>query len=230
VSAPAPGPDNRPLQESLARLSGFFEVRLLAHDERLPAPWRPFDARTDLAGRISAVRDALTAPGGPVPGLRVSASVTHLGLVARIVAADLAVRALTTGAERLDLTSARWQDEIGGPFPFACEVTASTTTISVDPLIVAVTARIAESYRVSQRVLWGNVASTLNSAAVLLASTRPDLADLARHEADRLLADVRLEGGGLRSGPGFRRKSCCLMYHLATPGKPVCGDCILARE
>lgn len=230
MSTEAEGPDHRPLQESLARLSGFFEVRLLAPDERLPAPWRPFDATTEFAGRISAVRDALSAPGGPVPSLRVSASVTHLGLVARIVAADLAVRALTNGAGRLDLDSARWQDEIGGPFPFACEVTACTTAISLDPLIVAVTERIAGSYRVSQRVLWGNVASTLNSSAVLLASIRPDLADLAGQEADRLLADVRLEGGGLRSGPGFRRKSCCLMYHLATPGKPVCGDCILEPE
>jgi ferric iron reductase protein FhuF len=141
----------------------------------------------------------------------------------------MAVRALTTGARRLNLNSAWWQDEIGGPFPFACEVTARTTTVTVDPLIVAITEQIAEKHRVSRRVLWGNVASALNSSASMLASTRPDLADRARDEADRSLADPRIEGGTLRSGAGFRRKSCCLMYKLSTLHKPVCGDCILER-
>lgn len=229
MSAPSTDLNLRSLQEGLDRLSGFFVVRLLADEERLPPPWRPFGAYTDFASRVSAVRDGLRPPGGPVPGLRATASVTHLGLVARVVAADLAVRALTNGARRLDLGSAWWQDEIGGPFPFACKPIACTAPVSADPLIVAVTQRIAEDYRVSQRVLWGNVASALNGSAVLLASTRPDLAELARDEADRSLADVRVEDGELRSGPDFRRRSCCLMYHLSTPPTPVCGDCILQQ-
>ena len=45
--------------------------------------------------------------------------------------------------------------------------------------------------------------------------------------ADRVLADPRVDGGVLRSGPEFRRNSCCLIYQLAGDREACCGDCVL---
>jgi ferric iron reductase protein FhuF len=48
--------------------------------------------------------------------------------------------------------------------------------------------------------------------------------------ADAILADPRVDGGELRSGEDFRRKSCCLLYRLTGDRVAVCGDCVLAGD
>ena len=73
----------------------------------------------------------------------------------------------------------------------------------------------------------GNVASAANSAARLVATARPDRADAAHAAADQILADPRVEDGRLRSGPSFRRRSCCLIYRIAGTTAAACGDCVL---
>jgi ferric iron reductase protein FhuF len=93
--------------------------------------------------------------------------------------------------------------------------------------VEAITDACLAGYSVSPRVLWGNVASAAHSAAVLVGTSRTDLAGPARSAADRLLADDRVEGGTLRSEPGFRRRSCCLIYRLSGSTAAVCGDCVL---
>jgi hypothetical protein len=45
-----------------------------------------------------------------------------------------------------------------------------------------------------------------------------------------VLADHRVDGGNLHSGPGFRRRSCCLIYQAAGARVAVCGDCVLGRK
>ena len=54
-----------------------------------------------------------------------------------------------------------------------------------------------------------------------------EFARAAQSAADEKLADSRIDGGVLRSGPGFRRTSCCLIYRLAGSTAAVCGDCVL---
>jgi ferric iron reductase protein FhuF len=77
-------------------------------------------------------------------------------------------------------------------------------------------------------VLWGNVASAVNSAAVQVAAGRPDLSDRAWAVAAAFLASPRLAREAQRPGPAFRRSSCCLIYKIAPgPTSGVCGDCVL---
>jgi hypothetical protein len=87
---------------------------------------------------------------------------------------------------------------------------------------------------VSGRVLWGNVASAVNSAALQVARQRPDLAGDAWQAAGQLFASERLRDELHPPGPGFRRSSCCLFYRLALSPQQaqvdpsaVCGDCVL---
>jgi len=101
----------------------------------------------------------------------------------------------------------------------------------LDGAIAPVTAAVARLVPVSWRVLWGNVASAVNTAAAQVARQRPDLAPEAWRAACLLLADPRLPAESCPPGPRFRRSSCCLFYRLA-PGEPaaICGDCVLAAR
>lgn len=101
----------------------------------------------------------------------------------------------------------------------------------LDETITPVTAAVARLVTVSSRVLWGNVASAVNTAAAQVARQRPDLAPEAWLAAGHLLADPRLRAESCPPGPGFRRASCCLYYRL-TPGEPaaICGDCVLGTR
>jgi len=97
----------------------------------------------------------------------------------------------------------------------------------VGPAVEAVTVAIADRYRVSKQVLWGNIGSAANSAARLIAAARPDLTGTAHAVADSILTDPRIEDGAVRAGPHFRRRSCCLIYRIANDRAATCGDCIL---
>jgi FhuF-like iron-sulfur protein len=217
-----------------------------------PPPWRPFTELLDqpdrLDARIHAVRTALAANAGRPPSdidPRVAASVAHLGLVARLLAPTIAAAALGHGP----LTDPWWQDHLGGPFPLSAANPAPDQALDpafgpvADPPADQVAGRILFSgstmdllttaavtrFPIAPRVLWGNVASATNSAAQLVAATRPDLAAAARDAANAILADPRVEEGRLRAGPSFRRRSCCLIYRLSGTRRAVCGDCVLAR-
>jgi FhuF 2Fe-2S C-terminal domain len=90
-------------------------------------PWRSMGELADgsgvLAARVAEVR-ALLAAGGGRPAeaveLRVAASVTHLGLAARIVSPYLALAVLYGRAPvGLRLADLRWQPALGGPYPLS---------------------------------------------------------------------------------------------------------------
>jgi hypothetical protein len=187
------------------------------------------------------VRVALASRAGCAPEgieLRVAASVTQLGLAARLIAPVLAAQA---GRHQLDLRlgGVWWQDTVGGPMPLSVPGPAAAagadpgsppaTATLLDEVITPITVTAAALAPVSPRVLWGNVASAVNGAASQVAMARPELAAAAWATAVTFFRDPRLRAERNPPGPSFRRSSCCLIYRLAR-GKngPVCGDCVLA--
>jgi ferric iron reductase protein FhuF len=149
--------------------------------------------------------------------------VAQLGLVARLLAPAVAAAA---AGDALDLRphALWWQDDLGGVYPLSVTRGAAELHGSA---VERLTDLIGARYGVPVRTRWGNVASAVNSAANQIAAARPDLEPKARTAADRFLADPRLDGGVLRSGPAFRRRSCCLIYRAAGNRVAVCGDCVL---
>jgi hypothetical protein len=207
----------------------FFAV----HDHPAGAvpvlPWRPLRELLDepglLAERIAATHAYLARSGGN-PAPRVAASVTHLGLVARLVSPTLGVAVRSGAFPVLDLAELWWQPEPGGMFPLSAHY---RTGGSAEELVDGPLRTLTEMFEVSAKVLWGNVASAINGAATMIASSSPDLAGRAAVLADELLATPLLRNAGVRIDGRFRRRSCCLIYQAAaTPNRDaVCGDCVL---
>ena len=87
---PEDGPTLRDVTGGIAALGPFFAVGIHPPDAVPIQPWRPLLDLVEQPGlmitRIDAVRTALAA-GRPVQRIehKVAASVTHLGLVARLI-------------------------------------------------------------------------------------------------------------------------------------------------
>jgi len=189
-------------------------------------PWQRLSARISdgaLHDRVEYVATALRSPGNEPVESRTAASTDHLGLVARLVAAHICARALGWST---DLAAAEvwWYQPAGGPLQLSFARAPTRRNPLQDNAIVEFTDTIQRLYGVSPRVLWGNVGSAANSTLTLLQRARPDLVDAARKAADDLLRDSRIDGGTTRTGPDFRRHSCCLIYRA---GVGLCGDCVL---
>lgn len=221
--------------DGLAALGAFFAVEAHPTGAALQPPWRRLSELlkqpTTLDARVAATRAALAARGPDAArvDLRVAASVTQLGVVARLIAPALGAAAL--GFEAIDLAADDWwwRDVLGGPVPLSVSRVRSAARIALQGSFVErITEAVAGRYVVSRRVLWGNVGSAANSAARQVAVQRPDLRSSAFEIADRLLADTRVDGGTLRSGASFRRRSCCLIYRVANSRSAACGDCVLS--
>ena len=95
-----------------------------------------------------------------------------------------------------------------------------------------VTAAFATSFRLSHRVLRGNVASALAGASAMLAGSCPPRAGTAERLTAQVLAVEPPRGTGefVQPDPAvprleFMRHSCCLLYRV--PGAGTCGDCVL---
>jgi len=197
----------------------------------MPDGWQPLGSlavsRDALSAAVGQVRERLAAAGGRRTAdieLRVAASVTQLGLCARLIAPVLGAAALGGGLH-VDLGEAWWAPPPGGPFGLSLPRTALTAGDEGEPLAVLagpVTAltRATAPMSVSAQVLWGNVASAVNGAAAMIAAARPELAPAAAVAAGAMLSFPALAGSyqGRVATPGFRRHSCCLIYQLAPPG------------
>ncbi len=215
-----------------AEFGPFFATDTHTAAASVDGPWSTVAAALAnprrIDDRVERVRTALDAGAASKVSLRVAASVTHLGLVARLLAPALAA-AVTDTHLSLDPADIWWQDHLGGPFPL------SVATVDAEPaldgelpgVVDDLTALFDASYSVGPHVLGGNVASAINSAARMIGTARPELADAARRHADLFLAHPSIEGGYLRAGPGFRRRSCCLIYQVTGDRAAVCGDCVL---
>ena len=255
-----------------AAFGPFFEVEVHEADAPVGASWLTMAAALVdddvLVDRVRRVRRALTASAPAEVEARVAASVTHLGLTARLVAPALGA-AVTGASISLQPEHVWWRDELGGPFPLSVVLlgAADANPGAADAKPGAVEAKpgavdakpgaadanpgaaeaeygavdvdlgavgelsegFARRYPLSTRVLGGNVASAINSAARMIGMAVPDLADAALLHADRFLAHPDIEDGLLRSGPTFKRRSCCLIYRVSGDRTAVCGDCVLAR-
>lgn len=182
-----------------------------------------------LPRRVESVRNALSQRIGiPTAQIdqRVTASVAHLGLVARLVAPQVGAAALGCPIAAPSLDELWWQDRLGGPYPLSIAgpgVDTGRRRCAMETITQAFVLR----YGVSEQVLWGNIGSASNSAARIAADARPDCARSAYAAADEILGDARIDGGQLRAGPAFRRRSCCLFCQLTDDRTNVCGDCVL---
>jgi len=243
--------------DGLAALGPFFAVDIHPASSAVAAPWHAMSELVDdpavLRNRARAVRAHLAAAAErateAVP-LRVGASVTHLGLVARLVSPALAVAVATGEVLNLDLRCTRWQPSLGA-FPLSVQILTPMETGSgppgqrreLDQLAAMLASTVingpvrelvtaTRSLSVSPRILWGNVASAVNGAASVIATTRPSWAARARAVGSLLLNRAPLLGTSTRTPDGqFRRRSCCLIYRVARhPIDPVCGDCILRGD
>jgi hypothetical protein len=239
MDIPTPAwPARRVPREELARLGPYAAVDTHTPGQPAQPPWRSMRELTEdpavLEGRVLAVSAALSPGGDPTRvEPRVAASTTHLGLVARLIAPAVAVATLGGSPFDQRLDELWWQDRLGGPYPLsaasapAMERAPGTEVVLGDGVSV-LTTLIAERYRVSPRVLWGNTASAINSAAVQISRQQPDLTERSRFVAQALLSDPRLAHEPGTVGPEFRRASCCLIHRLSdSPARAVCGDCVL---
>jgi hypothetical protein len=226
----------------LAAFGPFFAVHSHLPGAEPDPPWRLLRELAEqpepLLGRIGSVRAALASRGGLAAdeiGLRTAASVTHLGLAARLIAPALAA---VVGGYRVDLRLGGlwWQDKLGGPVPLSvpepCDDRGPAAGYGchrfLDEVIAPITMATARLIPVSDHVLWGNVASGINSAASQVAMQRPSLAGEAWGTASDFFGSPLLRRERQPAGPAFRRSSCCLIYTAAPGRRPgVCGDCVL---
>jgi hypothetical protein len=245
------------LRAGLAALGPFFALEAHAPGTRPQAPWRLLSVLISsgetLASRIEDVRSSLAAaagrPSAPIE-YRVAASVTQLGLCARLIAPVLGSAVLGYPLST-DTMSARWVPGLGGPFRLSLPDTAFSAASGragragraaprADDELHAPLVRLLDgpirslvevtaSSGVSRRLLWGNASSAINGAAVMVATARPELTGAAERVSGEALRLPDL-AGSYRGRPvtSFRRQSCCLIYRIAE-GTPAgyCGDCIL---
>jgi len=228
TSAPAP---------DLSVLGPFYTSDTHAPGTVAVPPWRPLAELVTspdvLRDRVVRVRAGLGRLGGLAPEeipWRVAASVAHMGVVARLLAPAVTAAVFGLPLDVDELADVHWQDVIGGPFPLSF---ARTRPVRLDVLVsgplAALTSAVADTGGVSTRVLWGNVASGLNSALLQLARRWPERAPAAFALGASVLALPQFGGEDGVLGRGFRRRSCCLIYRASptAPVRAVCGDCVL---
>jgi hypothetical protein len=241
------------LVAGLAALGPYFAIETHDPGEPMVAPWRSL---AELIGspdapraRAVQVRAALARAGGLAPDqveLRVAASVAQLGLSARLIAPAFGLAVLGRRGLGFDAGQARWVPGDGSMFPLSLptaalddaelpDAKALSLTIEgrwLDGPVQDLVAGFA-GLAVSGQILWGNVASAINGAAAMVARSQPGLRDRATVLAEALLATPNLAGrhSGRPASPGFRRRSCCLIYRAAPGGRGgYCGDCVLSAR
>jgi hypothetical protein len=236
----------------LAQLGPYFAVKLHPPGQPLADPWRPLssllDSPDDLRQRIADVRSTLAAdrPPGAVE-FRVAASVTHLGVAARLISPVLGTAVLLGWVPRMDPADVGWQPVLGGPLPLSLPASAlagrgdqpgeeqpgdgqlaSELRLSLLHGPVRALTEVTAAMSVSPIVLDGNIASAVNAAAAMIAAARPGLATRTAAVRRALLNAPELSGTWTSGAEGFRRRSCCLIYRAGPAATPaVCGDCVL---
>jgi ferric iron reductase protein FhuF len=212
-------------------LGPYFAVQ----DWDSSAPWRPFASLALDPAAVSErveVAAAVLERAGPVPR-RVVASVYSLGVVSRLVSPVFAAAVLDGVVPMLTLESLWWQPIATGPMPIAYRDVSSRAASPalildgcIDSTVAPFLATLGDRFRVSPKVLWGNVASALGGAYVMLAADRPAHAARAGRLVSELLELGPLRGMATWNGRALKRRNCCLFYRV--PGAGTCADCVLA--
>jgi hypothetical protein len=242
-----PRDDDRDVASALAeaaRVGPFFAWHGLP---AAPDGWRPLTDLDDpgvVAERVRVARAALLerlvlAPED-VP-VRVVASVVFLGWAARLVSAPLAAVSVAGVLPVPRRDRLWWRPVAGGPQPVGWseidgaaagdtdDVAAAFAEGILGRLVVPLLTVFEDRFRLSPKVLYGNVASALGGAVAVLRGARPDRSDRAGRVLEALLADGPLAGSASVRRPQWtlRRNNCCLYYRI--PGGGYCGDCVLPR-
>ncbi|MFC6159975.1 (2Fe-2S)-binding protein [Kribbella jiaozuonensis] len=223
--------------EQVVALGPFFAHEQHPSGTAAVAPWRIMSELLDdpavLEDRVMTTRAYLAAAGGQDPEaveVRVAASITHLGMVARLISPAFATSVLGDGVPPLDLESIHWQPVLGGAFPLslAPPSTSRDLTIELFEGPIAALHQATQPFAVSDHILRGNVASAINGTFVALTNAAPELAVRAKETAAHLLAHPSLRDTHTTNGT-FRRRSCCLIYRAAPDHQgALCGDCVLS--
>lgn len=160
---------------------------------------------------------------------RVAASWLHGAMTTRLVAPVLGAAALDGIVLRLAGSDLRWCGaERGGwwtdgPRASPCHGAEDVAAELLGPLATLVEA-LPTVARVSERLLWGEVAATVVKVVRVVERARPARGHAARELAGGLLATGPL--AGVQTGPpDHRRRTCCLAYRLT--GGHTCADCPL---
>jgi ferric iron reductase protein FhuF len=217
-----------------------------------PGQWRPLGdllAGDVAAERVDAAREALRTMFGvdlDAAPARVVASVTFLGLAARLVSPLLGAAVVGGALPTPAVGQLWWRPVAGGPWPMAFHQATATDAAGLDDatlaeafaavavrgLVAPLLAVFADRFRLSGQVLWGNVASALAGAVGMLAAARPAHAERAGRVLEQVMAVAPLAGTGtvVRPAAGESRRflvrgNCCLYYRI--PGAGLCGDCVL---
>lgn len=227
--------------QRLAGFGAYFAADSHAAATTPAAPWRSMgellDDATVVSGRVDGVRGFLAAAGNvPVESvpLRAAGSVMHLGLAARVLGPGYAAAVLGVDLPAYSLRDLRWQPAPGSTFALSIAglddaAEAPDARLRLEPVVVEL-CEIMRPFRLSPRILLGNVASALNGARAALSTASPRLAGRAGEELARLLESPRLAETWRTSDGRFQRRNCCLIYRAAPDGRgSVCGDCVLLR-
>ena len=227
--------DRSAAPRKVGRFGPFFQLEQV---DPGPSGWLPVTALwtdTELRfRRVKATAAALAGSAGPQKiEPRVAASITQLGLCARLVAPALGLIVDRRPLPRPE--SFVFRDVPGGLFPLGVRTDTvdraeptpwpASVLALVGPIGDAV---LGDGYRLSATIVWGNVASALAGAAAMIIQAEPASAEQVRGLVDAALDSVPFRGTGHFEADGrFRRRSCCLIYRLAD-GPGLCGDCVLA--
>lgn len=226
--------------QDVAGVGRYFAVELAADGPQwLPLRQLVEDAPTRL-DRVTVVCTELGRRcGRPAAELdaRAAASIWFQGLAARLVVPALGTAATAELVPTFTVADAWWQRVDGGPIPVALTGVSAQATrtpesaaAALDELATAVVAPLVDAFGadVSRRVLWGNVASSLASAAGTLrrsdAALRLDPAAIVTALLDRP-GPMHAAGHFAEPERWYVRASCCLFYRIPDGGK--CGDCVL---
>lgn len=218
------------LAEASGRSPGAVELRVAASMAQLGLAARLICPALGVAALTGALLDVDPARMRWRAGADATVGLFADATVGLSVPADL-VPARTFAAnqgltENLANDSADSAD--GLPGDLADDLAAALAARWLDHGPVRALVEAARTFGVSEQVLWGNVTSVVHGAVALIGTAAPDVRGRAEAIVAGLLNRPPLWGTYQDSAQaGFRRRSCCLVYRLAGPPTPVCGDCVL---
>jgi iron complex transport system ATP-binding protein len=193
--------------------------------------------RDDGAGSVAAAVEAVRGWAGDGVHPRVGASLFFMSYTGRLLSAALG--GVLLGGVLLDVSGMCWryvrgsgvQLRLAVPTGWTGDRAALLSALEgsvIGERLGSMVATIRELVPVSERLLWGNAASSLAGALGVLASSGRVPAAQCRAAGERLLASAHLHGTGrFTDGLNFRRRTCCLYYRVSDGA--LCGDCVLRR-
>lgn len=191
--------------------------------------WTPLTRLLDadaLIEREENTRAAIGHVGRAPREIRAVASTMALGLFSRILSPVLGAAVLGTPGPRPSLSTTWFTPVPRGTIPLATSAPLALPDPreAVENLVMPLVGPMSEVYRLSRRVLMGNIAAAVAGSCEVISGVRPDLAGAADDLRARLLTTPELAGAGTARGR-FVRSSCCLIWQL--PMHYICSNCIL---